>query len=110
MAAKNRQYPSMTANKAATGLWNGTPFTFVSRLDAEQEAEFNPPLVVDASGTATNLTIRLDVTTWFLSGGSLINPATANPGGANESLVDENIRNSIKAFEDRNRDGNESNG
>jgi hypothetical protein len=94
------------------GVWKGTPFTFTSTLDAEQEYDFVPPLVVDASGNATNLTIRMDLTTWFVNTGTgaLIDPSTATPGGANESSVKNNIKNSVKAFEDRNRDGDERNG
>jgi hypothetical protein len=94
------------------GTWNGTPFTYTSDLNAEQEYDFVPPLVVDASGNPTNLTIRMDLTTWFVDTGTggLIDPGTAAPGGANEGLVRFNIRNSIRAFEDRNRDGDERNG
>jgi hypothetical protein len=52
----------------------------------------------------------MDITTWFLNGGSgaLVDPGTANPGGANENLVKNNIKNSIKAFRDR--DDDERNG
>lgn len=93
------------------GTFNGVPFTYTSTLDQEQEYSFVPPLHVDASGTATNLTIRLDVATWFRNGaGALIDPATAGSGGANQSLVDQNIRNSIKAFEDKDRNGDERDG
>jgi hypothetical protein len=101
-----------TVSVRVTGLWNGVPFTFVSRLDAKQEYRFDPPLVVDASGTATNLTIRMDITKWFVNGGSgaLVDPSSANPGGANENLIKDNIRNSIKAFRDRDRDDDERNG
>lgn len=95
-----------------TGLFNGTPFTFVSRMDVEQEFDFPTPLVVDASGSATNLTLRLDLTTWFknVSTGALIDPTSANPGGASEGLVTSNIQHSAKAFEDKNRDDDERNG
>jgi hypothetical protein len=94
------------------GVWKGTPFTFISKLDAEQEFDFSPPLAVDASGSATNLTIRMDLSAWFknVSSGALIDPNTANPGGANESIVKGNIKNSVKAFEDKNHDGDERNG
>lgn len=92
------------------GLFDGTPFTFLSRIDVEQEYDFSPPLVVDASGTATNLTIRMDLTTWFknVGTGALINPATANVGGANQSIVEGNIKGSVKAFEDRNHSDTEN--
>ena len=93
------------------GTFDGVPFVFTSTLDQEQEYEFHPPLHVNASGTATNLTIRLDVSTWFRNGtGALIDPATAGTGGANEGLVKENIKNSIKAFEDEDRNGDERDG
>jgi hypothetical protein len=82
------------------------------RYSPQPGYDFNPPLVVDASGAATNLTIRLDITTWFLNTGTgaLIEPGTANPGGANESVGNQNIKRSVQAFEDRNRDGDAPNG
>jgi hypothetical protein len=50
----------------------------------------------------------VDVSTWFRSAtGALIDPATANKGGLNESEVTENIKDSFKAFEDEDRDGDE---
>ncbi len=78
-----------TISVKVTGLFNGTPFTFVSQLDVEQEFDFSTPLVVDASGTPTNLTLRLDLATWFTNAGTgaLINPTSANPGGANSGLA-----------------------
>lgn len=94
------------------GTFNGVAFTYTSTLDQGQEYTFSPPLVVDASGTATNLTIRVDVTAWFrnASSGTLISPASANVGGANEGVVKENIKNSFKAFHDHDRDGDERDG
>lgn len=88
--------------------FNGEPFTYVTDLDEEQELELAPPLEVADSSVDTNLTLRLDVAQWFRSDqAALIDPRTANPGEPNESLVEENIKNSIKAFEDEDEDGNE---
>jgi len=94
------------------GTFNGAAFTYTSALDQEQEYTFNPPLVIDASGSTTNLTIRVDVATWFRypTSGTLINPTTANTGGANEGVVKENIKNSVEAFRDHDRDGDERDG
>ena len=93
------------------GTFNGTAFTYTTPIDQEQEFTFNPPLVVDASGSSANLTIRMDVSTWFRVGGTatgaLIDPASANVGGQNEGAVRENIKNSIEAYEDDDRDGDE---
>ena len=86
------------------GTFNGQPFVYTTALDAEMEMEFNPPLVVD--GAAGNLTVQVDLSTWFLGrDGAAINPATANAGGVNRSLVEDNIKRSFKVFEDDDHDG-----
>ncbi len=110
-AAANPTWPANTSIRV-TGSYNGTAFTFTTSLDAEEEIALVPPLVIDASGSTTNVTMRLDVTTWFRNGtaGPFVNPATANQGGANQSLVENNIKNSIKAFRDHDRDGDDSDG
>ena len=81
-------------------------FTFTSDLDAEQEIELDPPLNVASDGSV-NLTIRFDIATWFLNAAhtALVSPTTANAGGINESLVEQNIRASIRAFRDDDGDG-----
>jgi hypothetical protein len=68
--------------------------------------ELNPPLTLAADGPV-NLTIRFDIGTWFVnaSGTALINPTTALKGAANEEVVRDNIRASIRAFRDDDRDG-----
>ena len=108
--AANPTWPANVSIRV-TGRYNGTAFTYTTPLDVEQETAFVPPLVIDASGTATNLTLRVDIASWFkASGGALIDPATAGTGGANESVVKDNIKNSFKSFEDRNHDNIEGNG
>lgn len=90
------------------GTFNGSAFTFESDLDVEQELELLPSLTVVEDATV-NVTVRVDVGTWFrLSGGSLIDPATANKGGPNESEVKQSIKDSFHAFEDDDRDGDET--
>jgi hypothetical protein len=81
-------------------------FTFTSDLDASQEIAFAQPLTV-TDGVAANLTIRLDVSSWFVDAGSLVDPNSANKGGPNESIVQNNIKNSVDAFEDDNHDGHD---
>ena len=90
------------------GTYNGEDFLFLQDLNEEQEIELSPPLEVGPDAGSINVTLRLDVTTWFVAGdGSLIDPATANKGGPAEDLVEENIENSIEAFEDDDRDGDD---
>lgn len=90
------------------GTYNGVAFVYTTDLDVEQENELVPPLVItDTNGT--NVTLRVDISTWFRNaGGALVNPDTGNKGGANESIVKENIKTSFHAFEDEDRDGDES--
>jgi len=91
-----------------TGSGAGTrsDFVFTSDVDQSQEQILNPPVTV-ADGQTINVTLRVDIATWFLNDGktALVDPASANNGGANESVVANNIQNSFGAFEDDNRDG-----
>ena len=107
-AALRAQRPDMVDRSIKVrGSWNGAAFTFETDLDVEQELSVSPPLVV-ASETSTNLTLRVVLADWFRdAAGVLIDPATANKGGPNESIVKNRIKDSMKAFEDRDRDGDE---
>jgi hypothetical protein len=90
-----------------TGTFNGVAFLFESELDVEQELTLSPPLVVTEDTTA-NVTILIDIRTWFrTAGGGLVDPATANQNQPNESLVSQNIKDSFHAFEDDDHDGEE---
>ena len=90
------------------GTWNGTPFVFTSDVNVEQENELVPPLVI-TDVTGTNVTLRVDISTWFRNGsGALVDPASGNKGGQNESAITENIKVSFHAFEDEDRDGDDS--
>jgi hypothetical protein len=88
-----------------TGTFNDEPFTYTTSLNAVQEQRFESPVTVDASGT-TDVTLLVDLSSWFKAAdGTLVGPATALPGGANEQLVWNNIKRSFHAFNDRNHDG-----
>lgn len=86
-------------------------FTFTSDLNAGQEVLLSPPLTV-SDGVAASVTLRIDVSTWFLNAGgtALVNPATANKGQPNEGVVKDNIEASIDAFRDDNHDGHDDDG
>jgi hypothetical protein len=91
-----------------TGTYNGTPFTYTSDLEVEQEHSFAPPLTVTDS-TGANLTLFVDLNAWFLnqSATGLIDPATASIGQPNEGEVKSNVEASLNAFEDDNHDGHD---
>jgi hypothetical protein len=99
-------HPEMDGKSiAVAGTYNGVAFDFETNLSEEQEFSLNPNLTIGEEAPPTNVTIRFDVSTWFVDGnGDFFNPATASTGEPNESLAEENIKNSIEAFEDRDGD------
>lgn len=90
------------------GTFNDVSFVFTQDLDEEQEIEFDSPIEISADTGVTNITLHLDLSTWFVTNtGVLVDLAMANDGGAYEGLVEENIKNSIDVFEDDDHDGHD---
>lgn len=91
-----------------TGTYNGIDFVFMQDLMDEQEITLNPPITVGPIPEVLNVTMNIDLTSWFRTGaGALVNPASANKGGENENMVERNIKDSIDVFEDNDEDGEE---
>ena len=89
-----------------TGTFNSQAFLYQTDLDVEQELMLVPPLEIMEGSGPTNLTIFVDLDGWFRDlTGALVDPDTGNKGGANESLINENIKKSLDAFEDEDRNG-----
>ncbi len=87
------------------GTFDGQAFVFETDLNVEQELNLFPPLVIGESTVSTNITIAVGLDGWFVDGaGQTIDPRDP----LNESLIEENIENSIEAFEDNDRDGDRS--
>ncbi len=90
------------------GTYNDSSFVFTQDLDEEQEIEFADPIIIDENAGPNNITIHMDLTSWFRTPeGMLVDPAAANRGGEFEGLVEENIKRSIDAFEDDDHDGHD---
>ena len=91
------------------GTFNGTAFTFKSPVSTGIARSFSPPLSVTSA--PLGLTMNADLATWFRnSSGALIDPRTANAGGANAQLVADNIKRSFRAFRDDDHDGRDDDG
>lgn len=89
-----------------TGTYNGSDFVFTQDLMDEQEIALNPPITVGAIPEALNVTMNIDLSSWFRTAdGTLVSPESANKGGENENLVEDNIKDSIDVFEDKDEDG-----
>jgi len=100
------KHPDLTGvNVRVTGVFTDASgvaheFTFTSNVEAEVEMAFPSPVTVDA--TTSNLTIDIEVASWFKdASGALIDPTNA----ANIQAINANIRRSFKAFEDDDWDG-----
>jgi hypothetical protein len=88
------------------GTFNGVPFSYRGDVSVGIEQSFSPPLAVTTA--PINLTVNVDLATWFRTRtGTAIDPATANAGGANATLVADNIKRSFHAFRDDDRDGHD---
>jgi hypothetical protein len=88
------------------GTYNGTPFVFVSDVNAKLEVPLTQPFTVKEGGD--NVTVTIDIAGWFTRpDGGLYSPATANTPGQVQAKVQNNIRSAFRAFHDRNRDGRE---
>lgn len=84
------------------GDFDGAPFTFTTGVEEEFEFEFSPPL--DPSAGPINVTLSIDVESWFRSlDGSLLDPSDE----ANRSRIETNIEQSFEAFEDNDGDGHD---
>lgn len=93
------------------GSYNGTPFVFTSDLNAEQRIRLIPPITVADSAQNVDVTIKVDVSTWFSDGaGDFVDPTTGIKGGANDNLVAHNIEASFHAFRDGNHDCHDDDG
>jgi hypothetical protein len=97
------------ASVRVEGTFDGTPFTYTGSPNASLELRFDPPITVGS--TATTVTVHVSIDRWFADGsGNLVDPATANAGGANEQLVRDNVRRSFHAFEDNEHHGDDGHG
>jgi hypothetical protein len=101
-AAFTTAHPELAgASVRVTGTYRGQRFVYTSSVNAEQELEFTPPVVVDGMGAS--VTVRVDVASWFKDA----NGATIAPTADNAGRIEERIRASFRAFEDDDRDGDE---
>lgn len=82
----------------------GQPFVFKSRINAEQELEFHPAIVASESHGLVNVTMVIHSEGWFRNlDGTLMDPRE----GTNGNQIDNNIKASIRVFEDADHDGND---
>jgi hypothetical protein len=82
------------------GTIDGNAFSFQSTIHAAQKQESS--ITVASDGTTSNVTLSVDPSSWFKAGdGSRLDPSAA----ASKSQIEDNIRRSLKAFCDHDKNG-----
>jgi hypothetical protein len=82
------------------GTYNGTGFVYKSKASADLIISFSKTENINLK--KNNVTVLFNKTKWFKNGNTDLNPNDP----ANESLIDNNIKNSfLKAFKDDNKNG-----
>ncbi len=98
--AKFADMVQKNASVIVDGKIDGADFSFVTSVDEKQERKAS----FDVGTTSENITLNVDVTKWFTgSNGQRLDPRQES----NRSAIEENIKNSIDAFDDRDHDGAE---
>jgi hypothetical protein len=79
------------------GTFDGVPFSYATDLTVVEHLTLSPPLVVVAEGTS-DLTLEIDVSTWFIdqAGTGLIDPAAALGPGQLDARIRQNMRASFR--------------
>ena len=88
------------ASAIIEGTIDGEKFTFVTAIEAEQEFE-GRFVVTDKS---SNVTFDVDTSKWFLKDGARLDPRKEE----NRPAIEDNLRNSINAFQDDDGLGHEN--
>lgn len=91
------------------GTYDGQTFDVTVPVNAELELDFNPALVVTESSDPFNVSVKIDVASWFKdASGNTIDPRQLATNSTLRAAFRNRVRASFKAFEDSDRDADES--
>lgn len=83
------------------GSYNGNSFVYKSRKSVSHEIQFSSPVTFSAD-TRANLTMTVNIQSWFLSNGSILDPGNSSNGDE----IDDNIKASFRdIFLDNDKNG-----
>src|SRR5690348_6103636 len=88
------------ASAIVEGTIDGETFTFASAIEAEQEFEGR----FEVNDKSSNVTFDVDTSAWFVKDGARLDPRDPK----NRAAIEDNLRNSIKAFQDDDGVGHEN--
>ena len=91
------------------GTYDGQTFDVTVPVNAELELEFEPPLAVTESSDPINVSVKVDVASWFKdANGNTIDPRQLSTNSTLRAQFRNRVRASFKAFEDQDKDADES--
>lgn len=86
------------------GVVDAQDFQYRSSKSMQQKVDFEADLVIDENTGDVNVTLLVDVSTWFVDESeTFLDPF--NTSGSNTSAIDKSIRESFRIFKDKNKDG-----
>lgn len=101
-AALLAQHPDFAGvSIRVTGTFNGADFEFTTPLTAVVKVGLEAPVEVAEEAPAA-VTLAIDVARWFQDGANLLSPV--QPSQQIRSRIEQNIRQSFRAFGDANQD------
>lgn len=100
--AGNNKYSIIIEGNTYTG-GVATAFVYKSGLNVKQKITLSAPLIITESDPVFNATMVISSFGWFLNNSAFLDPADSH----NVTLIDNNIRQSVRAIKDKNKDGNE---
>lgn len=91
------------------GTYDGQAFDVTVPVNAELELRFSPPLSLTASSEPVNVSVNVDVSSWFRdANGNAIDPRQLTTNAELRAQFRNRVRASFRAFEDGDHDGDES--
>jgi hypothetical protein len=90
------------------GTYDGQAFDVTTPVNAHIETSLNPPLVVSSAVDEPNVTVNVDVLSWFQSNGVVIDPRQLASDSQLASAFRSRVKASFRALKDNNQDGEDS--
>jgi hypothetical protein len=92
----------------ARGTFDGQPFDLTVPVNSKLEMDIDPPFVVDSDDDRLNVTVTIDLRSWFLGNGTLVDPRQVQLSETLQRTLQQRVRASFRAFEDSDRDADDA--
>jgi hypothetical protein len=91
------------------GTYDALPFDVTVPVNLKIESELEPPFEPTSAGPSPNITVNVDVASWFRNAdGSVIDPRQLSTDATLRAQFRNRVRASFRSFRDTNKDGRDS--